>query len=256
MKSSTLIKLLGLILIAGMAQSQELPQQDSEKNTDQKRTQVVCYAAEDRWVCVPRGSEKPDVAINQEKQATESEQASTAESTQPQTEPMSVNPLDPPEGVESFTDTAPEQTIANPMTETPEDALTEQSPQATVVTKSKQPANELTKTEQDLTADPVETTTQSPDYVGDNWFERYPDHWTIQIVGVANQQNLETFVRQQQLTAADYRIVETVASGAPWWVVIYGHYPDREAADEARMSLPDHIATDAWLRPLSSLTGE
>ncbi|MCW8869469.1 MAG: SPOR domain-containing protein, partial [Proteobacteria bacterium] len=85
---------------------------------------------------------------------------------------------------------------------------------------------------------------------------RYPDHWTIQIIGVANRQNLNAFIQQQQLTDANHRIVETRVNDAPWWVVIYGHYPDRDAADEARSRLPERLATDAWLRPLSSLTGD
>lgn len=252
MKVVTLIRLAVLMFIPALSQSQDLPQQETENNSDEKRTQVVCYAAEDRWVCAPKGSEKPDVAINQEKQATESEQASTAESTQPQTEPMSVNPLDPPEGVESFTDTAPEQTINNPMAETPEDTLTEQSPQNTVPAEPQPPETGQSIMADDLPSEVAATT----DYAGDNWFERYPDHWTIQIIGVANRQNLDAFIQQQQLTDANHRIVETRVNDAPWWVVIYGHYPDRNAADEARSRLPERLATDAWLRPLSSLTGD
>jgi DamX protein len=248
MKVVTLIRLAVLMFIPGLSQSQDLPQQETENNSDEKRTQVVCYAAEDRWVCAPKGSEKPTEAIEQAKAQADIEQQSTPEITESVTEPTPVNPMDPPAGVESLTDTAPAQPVTNPMAETPEDVLTEQSPQATVPPQQDMP--------DDINESEVQQQSVSADYAGDNWFERYPDHWTIQIIGVANRQNLNAFIQQQQLTDANHRIVETRVNDAPWWVVIYGHYPDRDAADEARSRLPERLATDAWLRPLSSLTGD
>jgi Uncharacterized protein conserved in bacteria len=247
-------RLLGLLLIAGICQAQDLPQQDNEQNADEKRTQVVCYAADDRWICAPKGSEKPTEAIEQAKAQTDAEPNTTPDVTESVSEPPPVNPLDPPEGVESLTDTAPAQPVTNPTAETPEDALTEQSPQATVPPQQEKPTviDEPEANEQQV----AEQHNEPTDYAGDNWFERYPDHWTIQIIGVANRQNLEAFIQQKQLTDDNHRIVETRANGAPWWVVIYGHYPDRATADEARSRLPERLATGAWLRPLSSLKGD
>jgi len=243
----TISQLFALFFFSGVLHAQDIPDNDGSPVADSERAEMVCYAAKDRWVCAPKGSEKPTAAI----EGIKAETSSQADDLDELTEEDSINPLNPPAGVEAMTDTAPAKPMLNPMNETPEDVVTEQSPQATVPAEPEQP-----QTAQAITADQIETTTQAPDYVGDNWFQRYPEHWTIQIIGVANQQNLEAFIRQQQLTDQDYRIVETVASGAPWWVVVYGHYPNREAADQARMNLPDHLAMDAWLRPLSSLTGE
>ena len=239
------------LLFIGSAIAQKLPVPASDV-PDNERIEVVCYAAEDRWVCTPKGSEKPTATIEDIKARA----ASQADDTEDLSEADPINPLDPPQGVESMTDTAPAKPVINPMAETPEDVVTEQSPQATVSTEPEPSAIEWSKADQATAADQIETTTQAPDYVGDNWFERYPDHWTIQIIGVANQQNLEAFIREQQLTDQDYRIVETRANDAPWWVVIYGHYPDREAADQARNQLPAKLSDGAWLRPLSSLKGE
>ena len=45
-----------------MAQNLPTPATDVP---DDERTQVVCYAAEDRWICAPKGSEKPTAAIEE-----------------------------------------------------------------------------------------------------------------------------------------------------------------------------------------------
>ncbi|MCX7544168.1 SPOR domain-containing protein [Marinicella gelatinilytica] len=228
------------LLITTDVMAQNLPVPDSDVS-DSERTEVVCYAAQDRWVCTPKGSEKPTATIEQIKAESDGDEAESL------TEDSPLNPLDPPPGVESITDTAPEQPVVNLMTETPDDVITEQSPQAT---NTPEPQQTVTKTQQ------TEEQQAKPDYAGDNWFQRYPNHWTIQIVGVANQQNLDAFVQQQKLNDRDYRIIETRVNGAPWWVVIYGHYPSRDDADRARNNLPENLASDAWLRPLSSLAGE
>lgn len=248
-----ILRLMGLMLVTGICQAQDLPQQDKE-NDDEKRTQVVCYAAEDRWVCAPKGSDKPVKAIEQAKSQADGEQDTTPGMNESVSEPVPVNPLDPPTGVESLTDTAPAQPVTNPTAETPEDTLAEQSPQATVPPQQDKPA--ITDEPEVIEQQASEQQNEAINYAEDNWFERYPDHWTIQIIGVANRQNLETYIQQQQLTDDNHRIVETRANGAPWWVVIYGHYENREAADRARQQLPAHLSDGAWLRPLSSLTGD
>ncbi|KAA3650166.1 MAG: hypothetical protein DWP95_01540 [Proteobacteria bacterium] len=248
----TTCHLVALLFINGLGQAQELPDIDDNPEADSERSEVVCYAAKDRWVCAPKGSKRPTATIENIK----AKAATQAEDVEQLSEDDSINPLDPPTGVESMTDNAPEQPVVNPMAETPQEKVTEQPPQSNVVAEPDQPEVELPDTDQVTTADQVAASTQAPDYVGDNWFQHYPDHWTIQIIGVANQQNLEAFIRQQQLTDHDYRIVETRANDAPWWVVIYGHYPSRDDADMARNNLPKNLASDAWLRPLSSLAGE
>ena len=234
-------QLFALLFFSGLLYAQDIPENDTTPVAGSERAEVVCYAAEDRWVCAPKGSEKPTAAIDEAKNEANAETDDMDELS----DNDSINPLDPPQGVEVMTDTAPAQPVVNPMAETPEDVLTEQSPQATIPPESQQTISEQT-----------EDIPQTPDYASDNWFEQYPDHWTIQIIGVANQQNLESFIKQQQLTDDNHRIVETQANGAPWWVVIYGHYPNREAADQARNQLPAKLSDGAWLRPLSSLKGE
>lgn len=245
-------QLFVLLFFSGLLYAQDIPENDTTPVADSERAEVVCYAAEDRWVCAPKGSEKPTEVIEKIK----TEAALHADEATDLTEINPINPLDPPQGVENMTDTAPAKPVLNPMAETPEDEITEQSPQATVAAEPEQRETELSENDQVAKADQLETTSQSPDYAGDNWFERYPDHWTIQILGVANRQNLADYIQQQQLTDQDYRIVETRANDAPWWVVIYGHYPDREAADQARNQLSAKLSDGAWLRPLSSLKGE
>ena len=219
---------LGLMLLHVSVMAQNNSEQDQEGSKE--RTQVVCHAVADRWVCTPSGSDT-STAVNAP--------------IQPATERLPETPshsMEPPPGVESVTDTVPETPITKPASEVSEADLTpELSEPISTVQESL------------VTSD---STTVRPDYVGDNWFQRYPTHWTVQIVGVANQQNLDTFIKQQQLNDQDYRIVETVSKGAPWWVVIYGHYPNRDAADMARQNLPENLAIDAWLRPLSSIAGD
>ena len=234
-------QLFVLLFFSGLLYAQDIPENDTTPVADSERAEVVCYAAEDRWVCAPKGSEKPTAAIEEAKNEANAQNDDIDELS----DDDSINPLDPPQGVEVMTDAAPAQPVVNPMAQTPEDVLTEQSPQATIPPESRPTISEQT-----------EDIPQTPDYAGDNWFERYPDHWTIQILGVANRQNLADYIQQQQLTDDNHRIVETRANGVPWWVVIYGHYPNREAADQARNQLPAKLSDGAWLRPLSSLKGE
>lgn len=77
--------------------------------------------------------------------------------------------------------------------------------------------------------------------------------YVLQLFGVRDRAAAENFVRERKL--ADESIVLTTEhAGGPWYVVLWGHYPDRSAAQAAIGDLPVKLAgTSPWARPIKSL---
>lgn len=80
-------------------------------------------------------------------------------------------------------------------------------------------------------------------------------HYTIQLVGVRNEQSLLTFIEQyarpMQQPLAYYR---TTYKGGVWYPLLYGIYPSAEKARQAINTLPEPIrAKNPWIRRLSAI---
>jgi septal ring-binding cell division protein DamX len=85
------------------------------------------------------------------------------------------------------------------------------------------------------------------------WRQQNPAHYTVMLLGSHSKQAVLDFIRQQQLTGkAGY--FQTRRKDAPWYVVIFGIYPDKQAALQAAAKLPAYPGTDKpWVRSIASV---
>ena len=77
--------------------------------------------------------------------------------------------------------------------------------------------------------------------------------YTLQLIGVRDKTKLSPLLSQFK-TNAPVEIVETRYKNAAWYVLIYGHYPDKPTAQLAVAELPDGLGiADPWVRTFDSL---
>jgi len=86
------------------------------------------------------------------------------------------------------------------------------------------------------------------------WLKSQPKSgYVLQLFGVRDRAAAENFVRERKL-AGESVVLTTEHAGGPWYVVLWGHYPDRSAAQAAIGDLPVKLAgTSPWARPIKSL---
>ncbi len=79
------------------------------------------------------------------------------------------------------------------------------------------------------------------------------ESYVIQLFGVRERAGAVRFLRDNP-AARPGAIVELTHEGAPWYVVVHGHYPDRDSARAAIETLPPPLAAfRPWARPVQSL---
>ena len=79
------------------------------------------------------------------------------------------------------------------------------------------------------------------------------DHFTLQLVGSSNEENVKQFIMQYGLqTKAHY--IHTNRGGKDWYVVVYGDYPSVHIAKKAISTLPDAVRHQfkPWIRNLNA----
>lgn len=79
------------------------------------------------------------------------------------------------------------------------------------------------------------------------------DHYTIQLIGAYDRENLEGFVKALSLDGQT-RIITTRRKDRNWHVVVYGDYASREAAGQGLQRLPTAAREHGpWVRSFGSL---
>ena len=94
----------------------------------------------------------------------------------------------------------------------------------------------------------------TPDRNDEAWLlQQRPARFTLQLVGVQDEQSARAFIRQHHLQgAATY--FRTSRNGRPWFSVVYGVYANRGEAVAARSRLPRKLAkSGVWPRTLASV---
>lgn len=88
----------------------------------------------------------------------------------------------------------------------------------------------------------------------EDWLRRQAaDHYTLQLVGVGSEQAALGFIRRHGLQG-DVAYFRTVRAGKPWFSVLYGVFPNRDAAVRGRNRLPSSLKSqDAWPRTFASI---
>jgi DamX protein len=92
---------------------------------------------------------------------------------------------------------------------------------------------------------------------GTSWVMAQPGHrYTLQLLGAANRDGVDAFLRRQP-NPQSFAVIELSRNGTPWYVVIYGDYGNRAAAESASRSLPSSIGrVDPWIRSFGALQQE
>lgn len=81
---------------------------------------------------------------------------------------------------------------------------------------------------------------------------RAPGGYVLQLFGVRDRVAAVKFINERKL-GGKTTVLVTNHAGSPWYVVVYGHYPDRAAALAAIGRLPANLAsTTPWARPIAS----
>lgn len=89
---------------------------------------------------------------------------------------------------------------------------------------------------------------------GNDWLARQdPSHFVLQLVGTRDAAAARGFVERHGL-AGNGTWIATSHDGKPWYVVVYGAYPDRATARAAIETLPSALrARTPWPRTVASL---
>lgn len=104
----------------------------------------------------------------------------------------------------------------------------------------------------------LETASKSNATVVENSSQRLIDRggdneFTMQLIGVRERAKLDEMIASFP-DPRDVDVIETVHQDKPWFVLIYGQFASKEAAQAATSSLPDSLKdTQPWIRSFASL---
>ena len=77
--------------------------------------------------------------------------------------------------------------------------------------------------------------------------------YTLQLLAVSEKEGLIKFINRHKIQDETY-ILETDRKGKPWFALLYGVYPTKEAAVVARSKLPkSYKSSSAWPRPVEPI---
>ena len=102
---------------------------------------------------------------------------------------------------------------------------------------------------------PSQTKPQKPQqpYTLAHLLRHSPDGYVLQLFGVRNHDAAAKYLKKHNLEA-NSAVVASMHDGEPWYVVIYGSYPTRDAASKAAKSLGKKLESlKPWPRPVASL---
>ncbi|CRM99244.1 cell division protein DamX [Pseudomonas sp. 34 E 7] len=90
---------------------------------------------------------------------------------------------------------------------------------------------------------------------GSSWYSSQPTgNFVVQILGTSSEANAQAFVKEQ---GGQYRYFKKVLNGKPLYVITYGSFPSRAAADSAIKALPAKVqAGKPWPRTVASVQQE
>ncbi|RDL45388.1 sporulation protein [Marinomonas piezotolerans] len=85
------------------------------------------------------------------------------------------------------------------------------------------------------------------------WLERNPNRYTLQLLGTYNKSTVQEFIRDQgSLEAFSY--FQTIHNDRDWYVVVYGEYRNRSEAIAAVESLPSDLrGLNPWARSVRGI---
>jgi len=89
----------------------------------------------------------------------------------------------------------------------------------------------------------------------ESWLLAQPEtSFTLQLLGSRNAKAVTGYIRQHHLDIQQTAIYKGMYKGTEWYVLLYGIYPSRQAAVDARTALPAVIRRDKpWARTLKTV---
>ena len=102
---------------------------------------------------------------------------------------------------------------------------------------------------------PATVAKAAPAAAGSSWYTSQPTgNFVVQILGTSSEANAQAFVKEQ---GGQYRYFKKVLNGKPLYVITYGSFPSRAAADSAIKTLPAKVqAGKPWPRTVASVQQE
>lgn len=102
---------------------------------------------------------------------------------------------------------------------------------------------------------PATVAKAAPAAAGSSWYSSQPTgNFVVQILGTSSEANAQAFVKEQ---GGQYRYFKKVLNGKPLYVITYGSFPSRAAADSAIKTLPAKVqAGKPWPRTVASVQQE
>ena len=93
---------------------------------------------------------------------------------------------------------------------------------------------------------------------GEDWIRAQPaNQYVLQLIGARDIKTLEKYLAQVPAIRDQLAVLTTVNNDRPWYVFIYGNYPDRTAAAADLARLPAAArTTNPWPRTLASVQAD
>jgi DamX protein len=107
-------------------------------------------------------------------------------------------------------------------------------------------------------ATPPKATAKNTIYREDWLLDQTPSFYTLQVLGVRNEESLLNFVMVHKLLQnQNVAYYKTVYRGEQWYPLLYGVYPTKSEAADAVKELPDKVQKSIpWLRKMSAIQKE
>lgn len=89
---------------------------------------------------------------------------------------------------------------------------------------------------------------------GDSWVAaQEAQRYTLQLIGSSDRDAVIRYIRDRNI-GPDAAYYTTAREDRPWYVVVYGNYPDRAAAQAALLNLPPNVhVTSPWIRQFGDI---
>ena len=82
------------------------------------------------------------------------------------------------------------------------------------------------------------------------------DHYSIQLVGLSNFQEIEKYAKQLNASESLY-IYRSLLNGKPWYILVMGNYPDAVTARAAKDKLNSQLKKlNPWIKSFTKIQHE
>ncbi len=145
-------------------------------------------------------------------------------------------------------DTAPRPDIAAEVPKAPEP-----QPAAETITADTPATQAMPPEERVAAAEPAQPPASYPHR--EAWLlEQAAESFSLQLLGSRSEKSMLEYIRRHGLNERETAYYRGIHQGAPWYVLLYGVYPTRQAALDGRNRLPEKVRRGKpWARDLASV---